>query len=29
MNNGNNILKVVTTGTEGPNIDKIEVSAQY
>lgn len=29
MNSGNNTLKFVTTGTEGPNIDKIEVSAQY
>lgn len=29
MNSGNNIVKMVTTGTEGPNIDKIEVSAQY
>lgn len=29
MNSGNNILKLVTTGTEGPNIDKMEVSAQY
>ncbi|MGG4146316.1 carbohydrate-binding protein [Paenibacillus algorifonticola] len=28
MNSGNNILKVVTTGTEGPNIDSVNVSAQ-
>jgi glucuronoarabinoxylan endo-1,4-beta-xylanase len=29
MNSGTNTLKVVTTGTEGPNIDSINVSAQY
>ncbi|MGB8454108.1 MAG: carbohydrate-binding protein, partial [Anaerocolumna sp.] len=29
MNSGSNTLKVVTTGTEGPNIDNITVSAQY
>lgn len=28
MNSGNNTLKLVTTGTEGPNIDNIQVSAQ-
>ncbi len=28
MNSGNNTLKVVTTGTEGPNVDSITVSAQ-
>ncbi|AZK45291.1 carbohydrate-binding protein [Paenibacillus lentus] len=28
MNTGTNTLKVVTTGTEGPNIDSIHVSAQ-
>ena len=28
MNSGNNTLKVVTTGTEGPNIDSVNVSAQ-
>lgn len=28
MNSGTNTLKVVTTGSEGPNIDRIEVSAQ-
>lgn len=28
MNSGTNTLKVVTTGTEGPNIDNITVSAQ-
>lgn len=28
MNAGTNTLKVVTTGTEGPNIDSIHVSAQ-
>lgn len=28
MNSGNNIFKLVTTGTEGPNIDYIQVSAQ-
>ncbi|MGN6711045.1 carbohydrate-binding protein [Anaerocolumna jejuensis] len=28
MNNGTNTLKAVTTGTEGPNIDNITVSAQ-
>ncbi|WP_342423361.1 carbohydrate-binding protein [Paenibacillus sp. FSL E2-0178] len=28
MNIGNNTLKVVTTGTEGPNVDSINVSAQ-
>ncbi|AET60095.1 carbohydrate-binding protein [Paenibacillus terrae] len=28
MNSGNNTLKVVTTGTEGPNIESINVSAQ-
>lgn len=28
MNSGNNTLKVVTTGTEGPNIESIHVSAQ-
>jgi xylan 1,4-beta-xylosidase len=28
MNSGINTLKVVTTGTEGPNIDSIHVSAQ-
>jgi arabinoxylan arabinofuranohydrolase len=28
MNSGTNTLKVVTTGTEGPNIDSIHVSAQ-
>ena len=28
MNSGNNILKVVTTGTEGPNIDSVNISAQ-
>ena len=28
MNSGTNILKVVTTGTEGPNIDNINVTAQ-
>ncbi|WP_341279653.1 carbohydrate-binding protein [Paenibacillus sp. FSL H8-0537] len=27
MNSGNNTLRVVTTGTEGPNIDNINVSA--
>lgn len=28
MNSGNNTLRVVTTGTEGPNIDSITVTAQ-
>ncbi|MNF08078.1 Exo-beta-D-glucosaminidase precursor [compost metagenome] len=28
MNVGDNSLKLVTTGTEGPNIDRIQVSAQ-
>lgn len=28
MNAGNNTLRVVTTGTEGPNIDNIQVTAQ-
>ncbi|WP_413775778.1 carbohydrate-binding protein [Paenibacillus sp. LS1] len=28
MNSGTNTIKVVTTGTEGPNIDSIQVSAQ-
>jgi glucuronoarabinoxylan endo-1,4-beta-xylanase len=28
MNSGTNTLKVVTTGTEGPNIDSINVTAQ-
>ncbi|KQO16659.1 carbohydrate-binding protein [Paenibacillus sp. Leaf72] len=28
MSSGNNILKVVTTGTEGPNMDSVNVSAQ-
>lgn len=28
MNSGTNTLKLVTTGTEGPNIDNINVSAQ-
>ncbi|WP_438448434.1 carbohydrate-binding protein [Gorillibacterium sp. sgz5001074] len=28
MNSGTNTLKVVTTGTEGPNVDSIQVSAQ-
>ncbi|MGG4220490.1 carbohydrate-binding protein [Paenibacillus jamilae] len=28
MNSGNNTLKVVTTGTEGPNIESINVSAE-
>ncbi|MHA7966500.1 carbohydrate-binding protein [Paenibacillus sp. CAU 1782] len=28
MNTGNNTLRVVTTGTEGPNIDSINVTAQ-
>lgn len=28
MNSGNNTLKVVTNGTEGPNVDSITVSAQ-
>ncbi|WOO38235.1 carbohydrate-binding protein [Anaerocolumna sp. AGMB13020] len=29
MNSGTNTLKAVTTGTEGPNIDSVNVSAQY
>lgn len=28
LNSGNNTIKVVTTGTEGPNIDSITVTAQ-
>ncbi|MNP65430.1 Exo-beta-D-glucosaminidase precursor [compost metagenome] len=28
MNSGTNTLKPVTTGTEGPNVDSITVSAQ-